>query len=151
MAPITSTFLSLALAPALTLAQMKATFTHYGGGDIMGSANCKSATPACGDGTQNVAGFTAAISQNEYGVGPGAGRGPACGTCYKLTVDSTASGQREASKTITVTVNNLCPAQGNEQWCSMGSNGTNSYGAQVHFDLVWHYNLFFSYPTRPPF
>ncbi|KAI9653128.1 MAG: hypothetical protein M1831_006212 [Alyxoria varia] len=117
-----------ALLPSFLQAE-KASFTTYGGGDIMGSANCATAVNACG--TPNQSGYTAALSESQFGVGPGAGAGPACGKCYQLTIDSDSSGAPMEKKTITVTVNNLCPVQGNAEWCQV----PNQHGAGIHFDL----------------
>ena len=63
-------FVALATAQfgALSTSNVAATFTHYGAGDSTGSVNCK--TPdashylACGANATNVAGYTAAISEN---------------------------------------------------------------------------------------
>ena len=77
--------------------------TSYGAGDSFGSGNCNTATAACG--FYNNPGYNAAISQAVFGVGPGAGAGPACGTCYKLMPDGGSS--------IVVKINNLCPDDGN--------------------------------------
>ena len=60
----------------------KASFTEYGSGDSFGSGNCNTATTACGFYTSP--GYSAAVSQNEFGVGPGQGAGSACGTCCTL-------------------------------------------------------------------
>ena len=63
--------------------------------------------------------------------------GSGCGTCYELTNAGSiaASGQGDctgAGEKITVLITNLCPAQGNEQWCSAP---TNRYGFGAHFDI----------------
>ena len=59
-------------------------------------------------------GYNAAVSQNVFGVGPGAGAGPACGTCWALSPQSDSSGNALTGATsIIVKVNNLCPAEGN--------------------------------------
>ena len=50
-----------------------ASFTEYGAGDQNGSPNCNTATTACGFYTSP--GYSAAVSQNEFGVGP---------VCYRL-------------------------------------------------------------------
>lgn len=71
-------------------------------------------------------GFTAACSENLFGVGSGAGAGPACGTCYELS-----SGQ-PGTVPIKVTINNLCPAAGNEKCAQQGLSGTNSAGMSSH-------------------
>lgn len=124
------TFLATAaLASAAT--SYKASFTEYGSGDDNGSGNCNVATTACGYYT-NVSllsskahcnnrsnhrdvqpGYSAAVSQNLFGVGPGAGAGPACGTCYNLTVqtDSSGSALSNAGNSIVVKVTNLCPCK----------------------------------------
>jgi hypothetical protein len=114
---------------------LKASFTHYGAGDTFGSPNCNTNTAACGFFTQP--GFSAAASQNLFGVGPGAGAGPACGTCWKLTGETDSSGNKlsNAGTSIVVMVNNLCPAQGNPLCSQSGLTGTNQYGANVNFDL----------------
>lgn len=58
-------------------------------------------------------GYSAAVSQNLFGVGPGAGAGPACGTCYKLTIQTDSSGNTlsNAGTSIVVQVTNLCPGK----------------------------------------
>lgn len=67
----------------------KASFTMYGERDGGGSPNCN--TPeACAFFTSP--GFSAAASQNLYGVGPGAGPGPACGTCWQLVGKTDSNG-----------------------------------------------------------
>lgn len=113
----------------------KTTVTYYGAGDTFGSGNCNTNTAACFFYTQP--GFSAAVSQNLYGVGPGAGQGPGCGTCWKLTAETDSSGNAlsNAGNSIVVMINNLCPADGNPL-CSQNSlGGTNQYGANVNFDL----------------
>jgi len=113
----------------------KASFTHYGAGDTFGSPNCNTNTAACGFYTYP--GYSAAASQNIFGVGPGAGAGPACGTCWKITgqTDSSGNSLSNAGTSIVVMVNNLCPASGNPLCAQNGLSGTNQYGANVNFDL----------------
>ena len=113
----------------------KASFTHYGAGDSFGSPNCNTNTAACFFFTQP--GFSAAVSQNLYGAGPGQGQGPACGTCWKLTgqTDSSGNSLSNAGTSIVVMINNLCPADGNPLCSQQGLTGTNQYGANVNFDL----------------
>jgi len=113
----------------------KASFTEYGSGDQNGSGNCNVATTACGFFTNP--GFSAAVSQNEFGVGPGAGAGPACGTCWQLTIETDSNGDKvaNAGKSIVVQVTNLCPADGNPLCAQNGLSGTNQYGANLNFDL----------------
>ncbi|KAF9887859.1 hypothetical protein FE257_009519 [Aspergillus nanangensis] len=112
----------------IVMAQMKATFTEYGSGDANGSPNCATTVNACGNPTQS--GITAALSQQQFGVGPNEGAGPACGTCWELTVTSDLSGNSVSQNTAKVTVNNLCPIDGNPI-----CNVPNQYGAEIHFDL----------------
>ncbi|ETI26614.1 hypothetical protein G647_10375 [Cladophialophora carrionii CBS 160.54] len=113
----------------------KASFTHYGAGDSFGSPNCNTNTAACFFYTQP--GFSAAVSQNLYGAGPGQGQGPACGTCWKLVGQTDSSGNKlsNAGTSIVVMINNLCPANGNPLCSQNGLSGTNQYGANVNFDL----------------
>ena len=112
----------------------KASFTEYGAGDTFGSGNCNTATTACGFYTSP--GYSAAVSQNEFGVGPGAGAGPACGTCWKLTIQTDSSGNKvsNAGNSIVVQVTNLCPATGNPLCAQNGLTGTNQYGANLNFE-----------------
>ncbi|THV83463.1 hypothetical protein D6C86_10164 [Aureobasidium pullulans] len=113
----------------------KASFTQYGSGDTFGSGNCNTKTTACGFYTSP--GYSAALSQNAFGVGPGAGAGPACGTCWKLTAQTDSSGHAlsNAGNTIVVQITNLCPADGNPLCSQNGLTGTNQYGANLNFDL----------------
>ena len=78
----------------------------------MGSQNCVTSSNACG--VPGTGGYTAAVSQNLFGVAGGAGAGPACGGCWSLTTDG--------GKNLVVKVNNLCPIQGNSL-CSMQTLG----------------------------
>lgn len=76
------------------------------------SPNCNTATTACG--FYNLPGYNAAVSQNLYGKGPGAGPGPQCGRCWKLTPMKDANGRPiHGANIFVVKVNNLCPIQGN--------------------------------------
>ena len=116
-------------------ATYKTSITFYGAGDTFGSGNCNTNTAACFFYTKP--GFSAAVSQNVYGAGPGQGQGPACGTCWRITGQTDSSGNKlsNAGNSIVVMVNNLCPRDGNPL-CSQGSlTDTNQYGANVNFDL----------------
>ncbi|MCJ1327190.1 hypothetical protein MMC10_003857 [Thelotrema lepadinum] len=128
-------FYALVMGAALASAQTyTASFTEYGSGDSVGSPNCNTATSACG--FFNNPGFNAAASQNLFGVGPGAGAGPGCDTCWSLTPSKDSSGNPlSGAKSIVVKVNNLCPADGNPLCSQNGLGGTNSVGANVNFDL----------------
>lgn len=125
----------VAFLPALALSQTyTASFTEYGTGDSFGSGNCNTATTACGYYTYP--GFSAAASQNLFGVGPGAGAGPACGGCWKITGEKDSGGNTLSNpKTIVIKVTNLCPANGNPLCSQSSLTSTNQYGAEVNFDL----------------
>ncbi|KAI0794550.1 endoglucanase V-like protein [Fomes fomentarius] len=102
-----------------------ASFTHYSG--------CSQA--ACGVAGN---GFTAAISQLAFGSAPGLGPGDACGRCFAVTADTDPFSPSFPGpfQTIVVKVTDLCPVQGNQEWCGQSqSNPNNQHGAPVHFDI----------------
>ncbi|KAL1941305.1 hypothetical protein VTO73DRAFT_7517 [Trametes versicolor] len=102
-----------------------ASFTHYSG--------C--GQPACGI---PASGFTAAVSQLAFGSGPGLGPGDACGRCFAVTAnkDPFSPAFTGPFHTIVVKVTDLCPSQGNEEWCGQStSSPNNQHGAPVHFDI----------------
>jgi len=79
--------------------------------------------------------YTAAGSQNLFG-GSGSWCGTGCGNCYELTNAGSlpyanAGGCIGAGDKITVVITDLCPANGNQQWCSV----PDSYGFPAHFDI----------------
>ncbi|KAF2092677.1 hypothetical protein NA57DRAFT_62202 [Rhizodiscina lignyota] len=131
------------LFPLAALAEnttYETTFTWYGTGDQNGSPNCNSNTVACGFYT--FPGYAAAVSQNLYGAGPGQGIGPACGTCWRLTIDTDMNGNtlKNSGNSIVVIVNNLCPAvdpkYGDNPLCAQPNLSTaNQYGGLVDFNL----------------
>ncbi|KAK5133403.1 hypothetical protein LTR08_007742 [Meristemomyces frigidus] len=129
-----SLFATAVLALGASAQTYTASFTEYGSGDSFGSGNCNVATTACGYYTSP--GYSAAVSQNEFGAAPGAGAGPACGTCWELTIETDSSGQTvsNAGNSIVVKVTNLCPASGNPLCAQSGLSGTNQYGANLNFD-----------------
>ena len=59
--------------------------------------------------------------RRQFGVGPGAGAGPACGTCYLLSIETDLSGNSVPGKSVKVQVNNLCPVDGNPI-CNVGAH-----------------------------
>jgi hypothetical protein len=82
------------------------------------NCNCKFNT-ACGFYTYP--GYSAAVSQNLYGLGSGQGASGACQTCYSATVNRYANGtffQGQSQNSILVMVDNLCP--NNSPHCSNG-------------------------------
>ncbi|KAI9446029.1 endoglucanase V-like protein [Lactarius indigo] len=91
--------------------------------------------PACG---KSASGYTAAMNQLSFGAPSGLGAGDACGRCFKVTgsADPYTPSNKGPFKSIIVKVTNLCPIEGNEQWCGQTvSNTTNSFGQSAHFDL----------------
>ncbi|KYG46753.1 glycoside hydrolase family 45 protein [Acidomyces richmondensis BFW] len=129
-----SIFFLASLLAGTTAQTYKASFTEYGTGDQNGSPNCNTASTACGFYTSP--GYSAAVSQNLYGAGPGQGAGPACGTCWRLTIETDSSGNTvsNAGNSIVVKVTNLCPADGNPLCAQATLSDTNQYGANVNFD-----------------
>jgi hypothetical protein len=101
----------VAFASGIQAQTYKASFTEYGSGDQNDSGNCNVDTTACGFYTDP--GYSAAVSQNLYGAGPGEGAGPACGTCYRLAIETDSSGNTlsNAGNSIIVKVTNLCPSE----------------------------------------
>jgi hypothetical protein len=77
------------------------------------------------------------IAQQANPYQQGAGAGPGCGTCWKLTIETNSSGGKvsNAGNSIVVMVTNLCPASGNTLCSQSGLSGTNQYGANLNFDL----------------
>src|ERR1700761_4078480 len=77
--------------------------------------------------------------------------GGGCGKCYNLTSTgsapcSTCGTAEPAGESIIVMVTNLCPNNGNEQWCpSVG--GTNQYGFSYHFDIMAQNEVFGDNPV----
>ncbi|KAK7685672.1 hypothetical protein QCA50_011016 [Cerrena zonata] len=121
------------IASALTVTEKRATggyiqtasgqasFTHYSG--------CNQ--PACGIAAN---GFTAAINQLSFGSAPGLGAGDACGRCFAVTAsqDPFSPSFPGPFKTIVVKVTDLCPNQGNQEWCGQTqSNQNNQHGKPV--------------------
>ncbi|MCJ1480600.1 hypothetical protein MMC06_000755, partial [Schaereria dolodes] len=128
-----SKLLVLACATLASAQTYSASFTEYGAGDTYGSGNCNTATSACG--FYSNPGYNAAASQNLFGVGPGAGPGPACGTCWRLAPLTDSSGNAlKGANSIIIKVNNLCPAEGNPLCAQSSLTSKNQYGAEVNFD-----------------
>jgi hypothetical protein len=129
-----ATFLGTALSVALD--------TRATGGYVQNPSGSASFTmytgcgsPACG---KTASGYTAAISQLAFGSAPGLGPGDACGRCFALMgqKDPYSPNFPGPFKTIVVKVTDLCPLQGNQEWCGQTkSNQNNQHGAPVHFDI----------------
>ena len=84
--------------------------------------------------------YTAAASQALYDSSGLSWCGTGCGKCYQLTSTGnspcSSCGTGGASgKSIIVMVTNLCPNNGNAQWCPT-VGGTNQYGYSYHFDIM---------------
>jgi len=116
-----------------------ATTTHYSDGQE-GACGCGSNGSMFGWQAPNGIAqgiYTAAGSQALFGSGTWCGSG--CGVCYNLTSTGSAPCQTcgtggGAGQTVTVMVTNLCPNNGNAQWCP-NVGGTNQYGYGAHFDI----------------
>lgn len=71
--------------------------------------------------------------------GSGSWCGSGCGHCFKLTSTGKAlagKGQGgEAGHSIMVMLTNLCPHNGNEEWCPEPGK-SNKYGFGYHFDIM---------------
>ncbi|KAJ4492556.1 endoglucanase V-like protein [Lentinula edodes] len=109
----------------LQLPSGNTSFTQYSG--------CGS--PACG---VTATGFTAAINQLAFGSVPGLGAGDACGRCFALTgaADPYSPAFTGPFNSIIVKVTDMCPVEGNEQWCGQTtSDPINSFGTEFHFDI----------------
>lgn len=137
-------FLPHSLFPAFTLLPLQVSLLknpyRYGSTDGQ-SPNCNTATAACG--FYSYPGYNAAVSQNLYGEGPGAGAGPQCGKCWQLVPEKDGNGNPIfGANTIVVKVNNLCPAQGNPL-CSQDSLTSQNYLGTIliHFPPCFRSSL----------
>lgn len=128
----------LALATASFAAQ--ATTTRYFDGQ-MGACGCGSNGQMFSWQAGIASGvYTAAASQSIFDSSNASWCGRGCGTCFKLTSTgkapcSTCGTGGAAGQSITVMVTNLCPNNGNAQWCPT-VGGTNQYGFSAHFDIM---------------
>lgn len=76
------------------------------------------------------------MSQLSFGAPPGLGGGDACGRCFHLVAnyDPYDPGYKVPSKGITVKVTDLCPVQGNEEWCGQTTqNPLNQHNASTQY------------------
>lgn len=112
----------------------------------MGACGCGSSSGSMFTWQLGGSGFyTAAGSAALFGSGS-TWCGSGCGTCYQLTSTgaapcSTCGTGGDAGKSITVMVTNLCPYNGNAQWCPE-AGGTNAYGYGYHFDIMAQSEVF---------
>jgi hypothetical protein len=98
--------LAATVATQATAHTYKASFTRYGSPDGTGTCNSRS---ACGIYTSP--GYSAAVSQNLYGIGSGSES--TCGTCWLLTIETDGNGEpiSNAGNSIVVKVTNECPSK----------------------------------------
>jgi len=121
---------------------LTATTTRYYDG-LKGACGCGSASGNSMFSWQsNIASgvYTAAASQSIYDTSNLSWCGSGCGKCYKLTSTgaapcSTCGSGGASGQSIIVMVTNLCPNNGNAQWCPT-VGGTNQYGYSYHFDIM---------------
>lgn len=121
-------FFNLSISPTTNV------HVRYGAGDTFGSGNCNTATAACG--WYSNPGYNAAASQNLFGVGPGAGAGPGCGLCFRVTAKTDPYANNApltGTQSIVIKVNNLCPADGNPLCSQSSLTDTNSLGMSDPF------------------
>jgi endoglucanase len=80
--------------------------------------------------------YTAAGSQALFSTSNLSWCGSGCGTCYQLTSTGTSpdGAGGDSGESIIVMITNLCPNNGNAQWCP-AVGGTNEYGYSYHFDI----------------
>lgn len=81
-------------------------------------------------------GATAAMNQLSFGAPPGLGAGDACGRCFSLTGthDPFSPSFAGPFHTIVVKVSDLCPIQGNQEFCGQTtSHPTNQHGEAVQY------------------
>ncbi|PPQ62901.1 hypothetical protein CVT24_006299 [Panaeolus cyanescens] len=132
----------LSLLAGLTSVNALTLNTRATGGYIQNSSGSASFTmytgcgaPACG---KSASGFTAAMNQLAFGSAPGLGAGDACGRCFAITgtADPFSPNFTGPFHTIVVKVTDLCPVQGNVEWCGQTtSNQNNQHGKPFHFDI----------------
>ncbi|KAL6792682.1 glycoside hydrolase family 45 protein [Trichoderma sp. SZMC 28012] len=90
--------------------------------------------------------YTAAGSQAFFDTAGASWCGAGCGKCYQLTSTgeapcSSCGKGGVAGQSIIVMVTNLCPNNGNAQWCPV-VGGTNQYGYSYHFDIMAQNEIF---------
>ncbi|EKM54209.1 glycoside hydrolase family 45 protein [Phanerochaete carnosa HHB-10118-sp] len=137
-----STFLlfvaAATLASALTVCKKRATggYVQQATGQASFTMYSGCGSPACG---KSASGFTAAINQLAFGSAPGLGAGDACGRCFALTGNQdpySPSFTGPFGQSIVVKVTDMCPVQGNQEFCSQTtSNPTNEHAMPFHFDI----------------
>jgi len=111
-----------------------ATTTRYWD-DQEGACGCgNSGGPFSWNGQQ----YTAAASQKIFDPSGSSWCGVGCGSCWEITPtgDCPTGGSCATNRnSIVIMVTNLCPNDGNEQWCP-NPGAVNEYGYPQHFDLM---------------
>ncbi|EIW82871.1 hypothetical protein CONPUDRAFT_51844 [Coniophora puteana RWD-64-598 SS2] len=94
--------------------------------------------PACGCVTNSTLYPTAAMSQMAYGSSQA--YGPACGSCFNLTlVDAFLVSPKyypNVTRSVVVKITDLCPLS-KAGWCDPTTSKPNDGGAYINFDLSW--------------
>jgi len=142
--------LAVAISPVLSLT---ATTTRYYDGQ-KGACGCGPASGSSMFSWQlgiSSGVYTAAGSQALYDSSRLSWCGPGCGKCYQLTSTgscpcSSCGSGGAAGQSIIVMVTNLCPNNGNAQWCPT-VGGTNQYGYSYHFDIIAESEVFGDNPV----
>ncbi|XP_013381297.1 endoglucanase [Lingula anatina] len=107
-----------------------------------GACGCGTGTGSGTGFSWNLNGFTTAPNEafyNDESPGP-LWCGRKCGRCFRLTPTGGfvpgQGGPPPNDKPVVVMVTNVCPRQGNMQWCGQTpGGGTNQYGYATHFDI----------------
>ncbi|KAI0547816.1 glycoside hydrolase [Xylaria curta] len=140
----------LALAAGVAALSGTATTTRYYDGQE-GACGCGNSGGPFGWSLGGSGFYTAAASQALYSPSGASWCGSGCGQCYQLTSTgnapcSTCGTGGDAGQSIIVMVTNLCPNNGNAQWCPQ-PGGRNQYGYEYHFDLMAQHEIFGDNPV----
>jgi len=140
----TFALLSALIVPAVCAGQ--ATTTHYFDGQV-GACGCGTTSGQMFSWQEGISSgvYTAAASQAIFSSSGATWCGSGCGLCFQLTSTgnspcSTCGTGGGAGQSIIVMVTNLCPHNGNEQWCP-AVGGVNQYGYSAHFDIMSNGNF----------
>ncbi|KAI1293922.1 glycoside hydrolase [Xylaria venustula] len=142
--------IGLAMAAGAAALSGQATTTRYYDGQE-GACGCGSTSGAFSWSLGSDGFYTAAASQALFDSSNSTWCGAGCGTCYQLTStgsapDSSAGTGGVSGQSIIVMVTNLCPYNGNQQWCPE-VGGSNQYGYQYHFDIMAESEVFGDNPV----
>ncbi|KAI0439839.1 glycoside hydrolase [Xylaria telfairii] len=131
-------------AGAAALSGVATTTRYYDGQE--GACGCGNQSGAFGWQLGGPGFYTAAGSQALFAPNGATWCGSGCGQCYQLTSTGNAPCQGcgtggAAGQSIVVMVTNLCPFNGNQQWCPQ-PGGRNQYGYEYHFDIMAQNQVF---------